>query len=74
MTALLDRLNRWAENLPSTESIPISDAEALELADYAETVASFRKGNFLYAERVVNLFDDILAGKFTFAGHRVVVL
>ena len=33
-----------------------------------------RKGNFLYAERAVNLFDDILAGKFTFAGHRVVVL
>ena len=71
MTTLLDRLNRWAENLPSTESIPISDAEALELAVFI--------GKTMYSDHSdpsmdASTFTSILAGKFAFAGHKVVVL
>ena len=71
MTTLFDRLNRWAENLPSTESIPISDAEALELAVFI--------GKTMYSDHSdpsmdASTFTSILAGRFTYAGHRVVVL
>jgi hypothetical protein len=74
MTALLDRLNRWAENLPATDSIPISDGEAFDLAFEAAAGRSNLHGDKLDPERHAAIFDDILAGKFTFAGHRVVVL
>ena len=74
MTELLDRLNRWSTGLPMSEPIPISDADALTLAVWAESMSVFHGQNSLDAERQAQLFDSILAGKFQFAGHRVQVL
>ena len=74
MTALLERLNRWAENLPPTDSIPISDTDAFDLAFESAASRSDFHGDKLDPERYAAIFDDILAGRFTFAGHRVVVL
>lgn len=74
MTDLLDRLTRWSAALPPSDPIPISDAEALSLAVYAESQSIFHGGNSLDADRQAQLLDSILAGRFQFDGHRVTVL
>jgi hypothetical protein len=74
VTDLLDRLNRWSTGLPMSEPIPITDAEALQLAVYAESQSIFHGESVLDADRQADIMETILAGRFQFAGHRVQVL
>ena len=74
MSDLLDRLTRWSAALPPAEPIPISDAEALSLAVYAESQSIFHGDNALDADRQAQYLDRILAGTFQFEGHRVQIL
>ena len=71
---LLDRLNQWASSLPPSEPIPITDAEAFQLAIYAEAQSQFHGENSLDADRAAATLETILAGRFIFLNHRVVVL
>lgn len=67
---ILDRLNRWADNLPATEQIPISQNEKFTLAAFE---ADFmRTGN--QANNAAIILRALDNGNFTFRGHRVIVL
>jgi hypothetical protein len=74
VTATLERIYRWAANLPATDSIPIYDTEAFDLANYAVANNSYHIGELRDAALAAAIFEDILAGRFQIAGHTVVVL
>jgi hypothetical protein len=71
---VIARLERWAATLPLSETIPISAAEAFEVAAYFEQMSIFHRDNPLSADRQAAIFDSVLAGRFKFCGHRVVIL
>jgi hypothetical protein len=73
MTAeLVDRLQRWAKELPITESIPVSKTEVCELALYAEKCN--REINRRTFPTIVQWLDIIEKGNFAFGYHKVVVI
>ena len=71
MSAVMERLERWAAHLPSGEAIPISASEVEILA--ASAALSVKYGRKLRAA-AKKLESDIQQGMFRYKDHRVVVL
>lgn len=75
MSAVMDRIQRWSRALPRTDSIPVSPAEAWELARLLSVPArtTRQSGSKLYLEQgeVLKSLED---GTLRVMDHPIVVL
>ena len=73
MTAIMERLDRWAENLPSTDPIPVGEGEVEVIAASVSLPKQLKRGEH-YGTAVKRVSDEIKAGTFKYKLHKVVVL
>ena len=73
ISPLLDRLNRWADNLPCNEPIPIHEHEKFEVAEsFSPLCLNFgAKGSLDAIDWVLNSIDH---GTYRYRGHLIHVL
>ena len=67
MSAVMERLNRWADNLPVSEALPVGETEQEQLVAALvpfPTRPAVRK----------KIAADLKAGELQYREHRVVVL
>ena len=69
MSALIERVDRWASSLPLEDSIPVSESEVYEFAFWLNENA-----NPPSAMRLRMLLDQLQRSQFVYHGHRVVVI
>lgn len=62
---MLARLDRWADALPCTDTIPITEQEKYEIATLFHLPPSFP---------IETVLTQISAGTFRYKGHRLIVV
>jgi hypothetical protein len=73
MTAILERLNRWVQALPSNDSIPVTHREADILAEgLSKNSFYFKMSNASSDPHVLR--NSLQKGTFRFCNHKVFVL
>lgn len=69
MPEVIARLERWADALPIPCEIPITELEAYDVA-----VNEDSKYGTPSRDRLSNIMDRLVGGKYLYRGHRVIII